>query len=68
MSCNPYSDYFLKMLEQEQMLKRHGFDHWPDDEELLYYLCSVDDKLDAVIDRLDLKAEQTRRGWRIEKA
>ena len=41
------TSYFRSLEEQKRLLVRHGFDHWPDEGELLGYLFDLEDKLDA---------------------
>ena len=41
------TSYFHSLEEQKRLLARHGFDHWPNEEELLGYLFGLEDKLDA---------------------
>lgn len=41
------TSYFCSLEEQKRLLARHGFDHWPDEGELLGYLFGLEDKLDA---------------------
>lgn len=39
--------YFHSLEEQKRLLARHGFGHWPDEDELFGYLFGLEDKFDA---------------------
>lgn len=41
------TSYFHSLEEQKRLLARHGFGHWPDEDELFGYLFGLEDKLDA---------------------
>ena len=38
------TSYFHSLEEQKRLLARHGFNHWPDEGELLSYLFGLEDK------------------------
>lgn len=54
--------YFCGYQVDVQMLKEHGFDHWPDSEELARYVFDV---MDAICNSLGLELKRDhRRVWR----
>lgn len=47
--------YFEGFCNDKQLLKRHGFDHWPSEDELAEYLFETNDRMDAVCAALRLE-------------
>lgn len=56
------SDYFALMIEDQRLLEKHGFDHWPGDEELVRYLFDVEEKIDLLAQVMGLEMERDVRG------
>ena len=54
------SDHFA--LEAQRLLKAHGFERWPTEEELLRYLFKVEDKIDVLADMLGYRIAPDVRG------
>ncbi|MEF9876662.1 MAG: hypothetical protein RR842_08520 [Gordonibacter sp.] len=40
-----YDSSFSDIYKEEKLLRRHGFEQWPGEEELARYLFNVNDKL-----------------------
>lgn len=45
---NSHEQLFPSMHEDQRLLKAHGFDHWPGDEELVRYLFAIEEKVDLL--------------------
>lgn len=43
-----YENYFSELAQTEKLLKSHGFDRWPTEEEIVRYLFDLNDRLDAI--------------------
>ena len=56
------SSYFARMDAMEQELRRHGFDSWPSEEDLLRYLMDTNDRVDAVCAALGMVTAKDVRG------
>ena len=54
--------YFTSMLDDQRLLKAHGFDDWPDDEELVRYLFAVEEKIDLLASINGIQLERDVRG------
>ncbi|MDI9590220.1 MAG: hypothetical protein QM302_04160 [Acidobacteriota bacterium] len=54
--------YFTRLAKEEQWLKKHGFDHYPSDDELLDYAFSIEDRVEALCQHIDIKLAQDVRG------
>lgn len=60
------SSYFTRMDAMEQELRRHGFDSWPSEEDLLRYLLDTNDRIDAVCTALNMVTAKDVRGrWHV---
>jgi hypothetical protein len=46
------SRYFADQLRDRRMLEAHGFDAWPDADELTRYACGLEDALRAIAGHL----------------
>lgn len=58
--------YFGDMVRAERLLREHGFDHWPTDDELVRYLFATNDRLDAVCNAMNAELVQDIRGnWQV---
>ena len=58
---NP-EQFFTSMLDDQRLLKAHGFDHWPGDEELVRYLFAVEEKIDLMASINGIQLERDARG------
>ncbi len=58
---NP-EQFFTSMLDDQRLLKAHGFDHWPGDEELARYLFAVEEKIDRLANINGIQLERDARG------
>lgn len=47
------NSYFGDMVRTERLLREHGFDHWPTEDELVRYLFATNDRLDAVCNAMN---------------
>lgn len=64
-----YSNYFYEELKTQKLLAAHGFDQWPDEEELARYLFDISDKIDALAASLELSVQADMRGhWNVVPA
>lgn len=54
--------YFTSMLDDQRLLNAHGFDDWPDDEELVRYLFAVEEKIDLLASINGIQLERDVRG------
>lgn len=60
------NSYFGDMVRTERLLREHGFDHWPTDDELVRYLFATNDRLDAVCNAMNAELVQDIRGnWQV---
>lgn len=60
--------YFEQLARQQQVLERHGFDHYPSEEELLEYALSLEDRIDKLCEYPNVHLEQDVRGrWHVEE-
>lgn len=60
------NSYFGDMVRTERLLRGHGFDHWPTDDELVRYLFATNDRLDAVCNAMNAELVQDIRGsWQV---
>lgn len=58
--------YFTDQIRDRRMLEDHGFDAWPDADELTRYACSLEDALRAVAGHLGCSLERDVRGdWEL---
>lgn len=48
--------------QDQRLLKAHGFDHWPGDEELVRYLFSLEEKIDFLAHANGIQFERDVRG------
>lgn len=56
------SEYFAGQLRDRRMLEDHGFDAWPDADELTRYACGLEDALRAIAAHLGCALERDMRG------
>ncbi|MDD5924974.1 hypothetical protein [Ellagibacter isourolithinifaciens] len=56
------SNYFNKLADRNRSMAEHGFDHFPDDGELLDYLIETNDKVDLLAGALGMRIEKDTRG------
>lgn len=60
------NSYFGDMVRTERLLREHGFDHWPTEDELVRYLFATNDRLDAVCNAMNAELVQDIRGsWQV---
>ena len=59
---NTNTTYFAEMFRMNQLLKRHGFESWPSEEEQLMYLIDTNERIDALSSALGLKVEKDIQG------
>lgn len=60
------SDYFRDLARDERLLAAHGFDHWPDDVELVRYAFDLEDALHTVCGAIDVRLTRDILGrWQI---
>ena len=60
------SDYFRDLARDERLLAAHGFDHWPDDVELVHYAFDLEDALHMVCGAVDVRLTKDVLGrWRV---
>ena len=52
----------LSSIQEQRLLKSHGFEQWPSDEELLRYIFSVEDKIDFLAQNCGFQFERDVRG------
>lgn len=51
----------------EQMLQNHGFDSWPNQDELARYIMDTNDRIDAICEAFGYRTVQDIRGrWHVE--
>ena len=56
--------YFANAIRDEYMLKSHGFETWPDDNELTRYACSLEDGMQALAGACGVRlAKDVRGNW-----
>lgn len=53
---------FAGQLRDERMLRGHGFDAWPDIDELTRYACDLEDALQVLAGQLGCRLERDVRG------
>lgn len=56
------SSYFNKLADRCRSMAEHGFDHFPDEGELLDYLIETNDKIDLLAGTLGMRIEKDARG------
>ncbi len=54
--------FFATLTREDRLLRNHGFDNWPNSTELARYAFSVNDKIDAICDALQIETIQDTRG------
>ena len=59
---NSQERFFPSAYEDQRLLKAHGFDHWPGDEELVRYLFAVEEKVDLLARANGIQLERDARG------
>ena len=59
---NSHEQLFPSMHEDQRLLKAHGFDHWPGDEELVRYLFAIEEKVDLLARVNGIQLERDARG------
>lgn len=60
---------FFDQVRDERMLKGHGFDAWPDVDELTRYACDLEDALQVLAAQLGCRLERDVRGrWALVRA
>lgn len=58
--------FFRRLINDERMLRSHGFDGWPSDEELVRYACDLEDGLRALADAFGADLARDAAGnWRV---
>lgn len=61
--------YFTDLYQEEKILRKHGFDYWPDERELAEYLFDTNDRMDVICAALGFCTYQDVRGrWCIDAA
>lgn len=61
--------YFSDMLRTDKLLKTHGFDRWPTEEEIVLYLLETNDRIDAICSFVGLETSKDIRGrWVVRNA
>lgn len=67
MTC--YGAYFSDVLRTERLLKSHGFDRWPTEEEIALYLFETNDRIDAICSFVGLETSRdVRDRWIVRSA
>lgn len=56
------SSYFRDAYQDQRLLKSHGFDAWPDAEELARYVFGLEEKVDALASMVDVDLGRDLRG------
>ncbi len=59
---NSQEQFFPSAYEDQRLLKAHGFDHWPGDEELVRYLFAIEEKVDLLARVNGVQLERDARG------
>ena len=60
---------FAGQLRDERMLRGHGFDTWPDVDELTRYACDLEDAVQVLAGRLGCRLERDVRGnWALVRS
>lgn len=54
--------YFSDMLRTDKLLKTHGFDRWPTEEEIVLHLLETNDRIDAICSFVGLETSKDIRG------
>lgn len=58
--------FFQGLINDERMLHNHGFDGWPNDEELARYACDLEDGLQALANAFDVELAKDIMGrWQV---
>ena len=58
--------FFRELINDERMLRSHGFDGWPNNEELVRYACDLEDGLHALAEAFGVELTKDARGrWRV---
>lgn len=61
--------YFSSLEKRKRDATQHGFDRWPDEEDLAKYLFETNDRIDALCSALGVVVYQDVRGrWLVERA
>lgn len=61
--------YFTSIMKDEKLLREHGFDAWPNEEELSRYLMDTNDRMTALEQALGLTTTQDIRGrWQVQRS
>lgn len=56
--------YFFEAVEDERMLRQHGFARWPDVDDLVRYACGIEDRLSMLAESLGIAfVHRDKRGW-----
>lgn len=67
MTC--YGAYSSEALRTERLLKSHGFDRWPTEEEIALYLFEANDRIDAICSFAGLQTSKDIRGrWIVQSS
>lgn len=60
------SAYFAGIIEEERVLRDHGFESWPTEAETVYYLMDISDRIDAVCKSIGVETRKDVRGrWQV---
>lgn len=54
--------YFSDILRTDKLLKTHGFDRWPTEEEVILYLFEMNDRIDAICSFIGAETSKDIRG------
>ncbi|WP_225749445.1 hypothetical protein [Paraeggerthella sp. Marseille-Q4926] len=61
--------YFSDILRADKLLKTHGFDRWPTEEEIILYLFEMNDRIDAICSFVGVETSKDIRGrWIVRNA
>lgn len=61
--------YFSDILRADKLLKTHGFDRWPTEEEVILYLFEMNDRIDAICSFVGVETSKDIRGrWVVRNA
>lgn len=59
---NNFERFAGSVYDDQRLLKAHGFDHWPCDEELVRYLFAAEEKVDLLARVNGIQFERDARG------
>lgn len=64
-----HDTYFSDILRADKLLKCHGFDGWPTEEEVILYLFEMNDRIDAICSFIGAETSKDIRGcWVVRNA